>query len=1136
MMERTHPRLIAQRFRVQSLVGVGAIGRVYQAIQDPLDRLVALKVLNPEMAEDAQARRRFFREARAAARLNHPNVVQVYDFGETDDEQLFLAMEWVPGGSMAEWRRNPPALAVLLSSVDQLLQGLAAAHARGVLHRDLKPENLMLRGDVAEPERVLISDFGLATVHDVSGKTDRRDLSVGGTPRYMAPEQVRQDRPTSPETDIYAVGVLLYELLCGRPPFDGEEEDVLRAHVEEPAPPLTPRSGYVLDDGLSRIVTRALAKEPEQRYRSAAEMRSALADVGIGATTSIRVGEPGVCDEAVVGREDELRRLRETAVRTLRGPSTSVILLTGTMGAGKTTLARVLGADMVQRGFMSLVRARCDEEGLGNAGFAAVLEEVLGVRGCGRDEARRRLERRPDASALLAGSELEDILDDLRPPLADTLLLDLDESGGGRASRFARSLRGAARSRPLMVLLDDLQRASLDDLEVLQHVIALDVGDPVPLLIVACLDRDAWSRSDPRAQLLERVTVAHAAVQRIDVGPLGEEACVRLLAERVQAGPEFAAAVVAQVGTNPRIALAVAELAIASGHTREIEGVHELIDADALEGQVPDDVRSLVRARIESTIQSLPDGQDALRALVAAAVYGEQFDPAGAAELTVRAELLQDEGAALRAYERLAGVGLLEDRGTPAEDRLAFPTPLLRREVLNLLRDSTRRRLHREAAGLLKRSGRGNRSHVCKAIAHHLFASGEAEEGRVLLQRAAELAENGWMLDEARNLYEEQLERLGESKGGDAARARLALGRVHVLQGNDDEARELLVGLPEWADDPLAAEAAMLLASLALKSGNTSEAGAWLMLARDRTPADGPAAERLYGEWVLLQENLLRTRGDLEGRIAHLREAIDELPDGLHRVRARRRLAMALARGGRMEQGEALLREVEGSLPADAPPWLQVDLVLDRAIVKDIQGAEEEACAAYAEVHERARDAGDPQRISRALNGLAEIARARGDLERAERMYRDALEIERRLGHVRFMSITLVNLCMVALARGDLDEADRVLDEVVAVGADVSHPEVAVVYAFARALVAGRRGDLDQARSELYRFQAVNARVGLHEPDIAEALEELGRRFHREGDVPFGNELIEQAALMWQQLGRDEQAAETRSRVAPEGG
>ncbi len=1134
-MQPEQPRLIAERFRVQSLVGVGAIGRVYKAIQDPLDRLVALKVLNPEMAENANARRRFFREARAAARLNHPNVVQIYDFGETDEGQLFLAMEWVPGGSMKEWLNQAPDMSQLIGAFDQLLQGLAAAHGRGVLHRDLKPENVMLRGETAAPERVLITDFGLASIFDATGgPAAALEVGGGGTPLYMAPEQVRKDRPTGPETDIYGVGILLYEMLTGKPPFDGEPRAVMRQHVADTPAEMVPRAGYTVGDDLGRIVKRALRKEPEQRYRSAAEMRADLLGTGRSSTTSISRDLPVAPQStpgSLVGRDEELRRLRMLAVETLRGPATHVVFLNGQMGMGKSSLAKVLGADMVQRGLMSLVKARCDEEGLGNSGFSAVLEELLGIRGCGRPEARRRLENRSEITALLGGASLDDVLDDLRPPLADSLLPDLDDTGGGRASRFARSLRGAAKARPLMIVLDDLQRASLDDLEVLQHLVALDVGDACALMIVACLDGSAWGPQDLRWQMVERLNKSHDVVQSIEVGTLSEDACIELLAGRLGAGPAFARAVVEQVGTNPRIALAVAELAVNSGHTHDVEGAVELLDSEALEGQVPDDVRSLIRARIDSTIQAMPDGQVALRALVTAAVYGELFDPEQVALIARNAELVNDTGPVHRALESLVTAGMLEEGTGVDEDRLAFSTLLLRREVLNLLRDSTRRRLHRETALLLKQGGESRQPNVVKGIAHHLFAAGEDAEGLVFLQRAAELTDSAWMLDEAGSLYEELLDRLGGEESPEASRAQLALGRIYVRQGKEEEAREMLVALPGWAGDQVAGEAALVLADMALTAGNTSEASAWLMLARDRMPEDGPAAHWMEGEWGLLQEQLLRTRGDLARRIEHLEKATRTWPEGHHRIRARSQLAMALARGGRMEEGELLLREVEENMPADAPPWLKVDVSLNRAIVADIRGDEEDAFRLYAQVRDKAREAGDPERISKALVGLAEIARARAELEGAEKLYLNALEIQRRMGHQRFTAITLVNLCMVALARGDLDEADRYLDEVVEAGADVSHPEVAVVYAFSRALVAGRRGDLEQARSEMYRFQAVNSRVHLHEPDIAEALEELGRRFRLAGDEDYSEELTEQAASMWQQLGRDDRAAIARDSI-----
>lgn len=1122
------PTLIADRFRIQSLVGLGTVGRVYRAVQEPLDRAVALKVLNPELADDPSARRRFFREARSAARLNHANVIQLYDFGETDEGQLFMAMEWLTGGSMAPWRKNPPARPVLIRAFEELLQGLAAAHGRGVLHRALKPDNLLLQGKSADPERLVISDFGMASVFDAAKGTTSGE-TVAGTPRYMAPEQVRRDRPATPETDIYAVGTILYEMLTGSPPFRGDAEEVMKLQVSADPPNLVPRSGYAVGEALRRVVMRALSKAPEQRFRSATDMRAALVEATTGSALERESIDEG---PALLGRDGELRRLRNTAISTLRGPCTQVCLLVGESGVGKSMLAVAVASDVVQTGLMSLVRARCDEERLGNTGFAAAIEDLLGIRGIDRDEARRRLQARGDLPTLFGGADLDDVLDDLRPRLADSLILEMDAVATGPASRFARVLRAAARTRPLAIVVEDLQRAPLEDVEVLQHLVALDVGDPLPVLVVGCLDRTSWPLDDPRWQLLEPLLHAHAGVTTLDVKPLPAEACQQMLGVRLRAGQSLARAVVEQVGSNPRVALAVAEMAIASGHTREVDGLHELLDPEALAGQVPDDVRTLIRGKIDRTLNTLPDGAAALRTLVSAAVYGEQFDPNHVAEMCVRAELLEEAGAALHCFDHLVGAGLMEYRGRVDEDQMAFASPLLRHEVLNLLRAGTKRALHREAAELLKQRGRGNQVHVVKAIARHLFAADLLDEGRVYLQRAAELAEKAWMLDEAHALFVELLERLEGERGADAARAHLALGRTHVRQGNEEDARALLVGLPEWASDDVASEAALLLADLALTAGNTSEATAWLQLSKDRMPAEGPSAGWFRGEWYLLQERLLRARGDLKFRIEHLRQAILRLPDGVHRFRSRERLAMALARGGRMEEGEEMLRDLEAAAPADLPPRLKVELVLDRAIVADIRGDSEQARKLYRRVLKRAREAGDPEQISQGLVGIAEIHRADHKLDRAEKMYSDALEIQRRMGHQRFTAITLVNLCMVALARNALDEADRYLDEVRELRADVAHPEVAVVYAFSRALVAGRRGDLELARSEIYRFQAVNSRVKLHEPDIARALEELGLLFIEADDGMLGEELIRHAIVMWQQLGREDRALEVRARIS----
>ncbi len=260
---------IADRYTIQRELGRGGMGAVYLAGDDKLGERVALKIINASMG-DAGAVERFRREVAAARKVTHPNVIRIHDLIE-DGPMMLLSMEYVEGQTLAQHLGRAGALRVdeARALLGQICDGVAAAHAVGVVHRDLKPGNILLDGD----KRVKVIDFGLAKATFLAGMT-ATGLIIG-TPEYMAPEQVR-GLPCDPRTDVYSLGALAYHALAGRPPFAGETPIAIGfAHVTEP--PRPPRElRPELPETLERAILQALAKEPSKRFADAAELKRAL--------------------------------------------------------------------------------------------------------------------------------------------------------------------------------------------------------------------------------------------------------------------------------------------------------------------------------------------------------------------------------------------------------------------------------------------------------------------------------------------------------------------------------------------------------------------------------------------------------------------------------------------------------------------------------------------------------------------------------------------------------------------------------------------------------------------------------------------------------------------------------------------
>lgn len=252
-------------------LGSGAMGVVYEAAQPSLDRRVAVKLLAANLEHDrGGARERFLREARAMAQMRSPNIVQVYFVGE-HSHRPYMVMEHISGPDLATYLRQRPRLEVAeaLSICRQTLDGLAHAHQRGKIHRDIKPANIMLG-----PERqVIILDLGL--VRDSRATELTQAGMVLGTPRYISPEQIR-GAGIDHRSDLYSVGIMLYEMLVGRPPFrDRDQMSLLVKHVSEPLPPPI-KLGVHLDSTLFAIVTKLAAKEPDQRFQTASDAAAAI--------------------------------------------------------------------------------------------------------------------------------------------------------------------------------------------------------------------------------------------------------------------------------------------------------------------------------------------------------------------------------------------------------------------------------------------------------------------------------------------------------------------------------------------------------------------------------------------------------------------------------------------------------------------------------------------------------------------------------------------------------------------------------------------------------------------------------------------------------------------------------------------
>jgi tetratricopeptide (TPR) repeat protein len=545
--------LLEDRYRIQELLGSGAMGRVYKGEQTTLHKPFAIKILSPQLTNDPDSQVRFANEAHNCASLNHPNVVSVVDYGRSPEGITYLVMEYIEGRSLEQiiYDEFPLPRERIADLILQILAALSEAHGLGILHRDLKPENILVQELRTHGELLKVLDFGIAKLMDDAPNAQARPglTSQGvvcGTPEYMSPEQacgLKLDQ----RSDLYAVGVILYQMMTGRPPFESEVAvEILHRHIhEEPTPP-----SQVLGqdpDPLEAVCLRALAKERENRFADAAEFREAIVEalrvgtaaqincVGCGAQMRPADRFCPACGTPAPSAEDSapIPRVNRRSTRALRqatGEATAEVLLralpsrlageaataliaagerqlesprvglyaqviAGGMGSGKSRLLDELSDRAEQRGWR-VVSAGCEPTGAMTA-LWPIREAVAGLLGV---DPHRASPGEINRAANLMGLSYEALpgLQELFGVGAATGVTQTVEYAVRRRECFTsavQTLTEGGRGQPLLLVLDDVDRWDAPSRRVLQQLVRAHADHPILVLIATAEEQRDWLRS-----------------------------------------------------------------------------------------------------------------------------------------------------------------------------------------------------------------------------------------------------------------------------------------------------------------------------------------------------------------------------------------------------------------------------------------------------------------------------------------------------------------------------------------------------------------------------------------------------------------------------------------------------------------
>ena len=770
--------ILRGRYRLEGELGRGGMGTVYRATDLELQREVAVKVLSAT-GQSSDARERLVREARAAAALNHPHIVTVHDVGESDGFP-FLVMEFVSGPRLSEAR--PTDLPRVVDIAVQICAALEHAHSNSIVHRDLKPDNVLL-SSANDSSSVKLADLGLAL--PAYGARISRAGVIVGTAAYMAPEQAL-GQTVDGRTDLYALGVLLYELTTGRLPFTGDDPlTIVSQHVHASVvPPRVLRPD--IPRALETVIVRLLAKDPAHRFANATETRAALVeslkqqdDLTTSDTAPVVAILDALSRGRMVGRAAELAEARELWQRA-RESRGHAVLLSGEPGAGKTRFAREITIQAAVDG-AAVLWGGCYEYEAATPYLPFVEAFRRWVREEKNDERLREI--LGDAATQIA--KLAPEIETRLGPFPERQQLAPHEERLLFFDAVAQVFSNFARRQSLLFYADDLHWADRGTLWLLGHLLRQLRNERV--LIVGAYRETELDRTHPLAKALvdwnrERLTT-RIALRRFNQSETSDQLDA-LLGEHVSG--EFAVAVHRETEGNPFFVEEVLKALIERGSVTLEEGRWCRCDLDEL--LIPQSVKEAIGNRLDRVSQNCNE------VLRVSAILGKVFT---FEELAAAAE--QSEDTLLDALDEASNAQLI---AAGSGDSFSFTHDKIREVLYEELNPIRRRRLHRFVAQGLEKN-RDRFPCAVEKLAHHYIQAGDHAQGLEYAKQAAAEAARVFAFDEAIAAYgraRDCAEALGLTDEQLAQEE--AIGKAFMLHGDTILAAEHFERALALATDP----------------------------------------------------------------------------------------------------------------------------------------------------------------------------------------------------------------------------------------------------------------------------------------------------------------------------------------------